>query len=680
MQGLTKQFTKNNTSVEFIATTDFFIKNRITEEQIYSIHFAHLSVDDIHTKNQCSTNVGSQCKQTMETLQNNYDYTDTAILITFVGSLYVGKYNGAPVFLKPNGEFRDFNDNKYWVSYDKNIIFIPWSDWIDSNVNENSIIERIKIIPKYKIYFKKNSDNLTDNMIKTICTHALDVEIVEKMNSNKNTAEKQLFVGYNRYERNYEKDVEIFIDSYGYFVDKNGNYFWPTYETNVKYRSDTPYAVYTFLPWNLVNPLDWKKPQVTQWYFNMNPRHREWGGFLTTGAIVLVYILLYGAEVLHAIPEQNVGGIIHHHTQHIVQQTSNPNQLPPTAQHTKPPSYYKFSKTRLDHDIHEKHKYEADYKKADGNASEQAKYKADIKKYHVKENDELSMRDHEDGISIEQQKGLFEQKFHEHYENTLANCKSSIESLIKKDTVTNSTMFGSSTNYNFSSEPTSDMTKCQTDFIKAWNKNEDCSPNCLYGDQSGVIGDSTKDSSSHISKLIESVSTSHAHNESSTFTQKYMSDFVKEYNKFPPPKNSLIYNKSLTPELNPSMMPKVDPIQDNVLKTLKTDSIDPSYLLNKSNVELAAEDTGLVLDTLGIDVNYIFSESKANLDQLTREKEIEHKLSIFKLHLADARKIKDNYENDERYKNMSDEEKGKFRANLERKISNYDKVVKSIEK
>ena len=53
MQDSRKQFTKNNTSVEFIATTDFFIKNRITEEQIYSIHFAHLSVDDIHTKNQC---------------------------------------------------------------------------------------------------------------------------------------------------------------------------------------------------------------------------------------------------------------------------------------------------------------------------------------------------------------------------------------------------------------------------------------------------------------------------------------------------------------------------------------------------------------------------------------------------------------------------------------------------
>jgi hypothetical protein len=47
--------------------------------------------------------------------------------------------------------------------------------------------------------------------------------------------------------------------------------------------------------------------------------------------------------------------------------------------------------------------------------------------------------------------------------------------------------------------------------------------------------------------------------------------------------------------------------------------------------------------------------------------------------LADAKRIKGNYVNDERYKNMSDEEKGKFLENLERKITNYDKVVKSIE-
>jgi hypothetical protein len=614
MQDPRKLFTKDNHSVEFIATTDFFIKNRITEEQIYSIHFAHLSVDDIHTKNKCTTNVGSQCKQTMDTLQN-YHYNNQ-ILITFVGSLYVGEYEKSHVFLKPNGEFRDFDNNQYWHYKDKDENkFIKWSDWMKLNVNENSIIERMKKIKKYENYFNNNS-YLTENMINTICTHALDVEIVKKMNGNK--YKNKLFVGYNRYERNYEKDVEIFIDSYGYFVDEKGNFFWPTYETNVKYLNKDPYTVYTFLPWNLVNPLDWKKPQVTQWYFNMNPRHREWGGSLTTGAIVLAYIIIYGAEVLHFIPEHNVDGIIHHHT--------------------KPPSNYKFSEQKLHHDIHEEHKYQADYKKADGNASEEAKDKAEINRYDVKENDELAMRDHEDGFSIEQQKELFENKFREHYENTLANCKSSIESLIKKDTDTGTEFFFFSyTNYNIPSAPTSIMTPCQTDFVKAWNKNE-------YNDESRVIGDSTKDSSSKISKLIESVSRSHAHSESSTFTQKYMSDFVKEYNK-----------------LNPSIIPKVDPNQDNVL--------------NQSNVVLGIDNIGL-----GIDVDYIFSKSKANLDQLTMENEIEYKLSIFKLHLADAVRIQDNYENDDRYKKMSDEDKRNFRENLTRKIANYKKVVESIEK
>lgn len=624
MQDSRKQFTKNNTSVEFIATTDFFIKNRITEEQIYSIHFAHLSVDDIHTKNQCSTNVGSQCKQTIDTLQNNYDYTDPAILITFVGSLYVGKYNGAPVFLKPNGEFRDFNDNKYWVSYDENITFIPFEEWSNNDVENYMNTIYAKLFQSF---------TLTDEQKKAIYSNVLDIDMIKKAQvfdeSNQNQNQDKLFMGFSGYSRNESDNYKkIYLDYDGSFKDDTNNHFWPTYESIVKYHDKKPYAVYTFNKFDYLFPWAWSSPPVVRHYNFMNYSN-YYSNVTPVNIMILFYILFYGWDILHNFHSLYTNKVTTY---------QEPTKLP------------QFSHESLHDDIVKKYHYEHKLHDAEksGNTSEVAKYKDKIKDYKDKEFHELAMRDKNGDISISQQKTLFSKNYKHHYDHIYSGCKSSIESLINTDTVTNSTMFGSSTNYNFPSEPTSDMTKCQKDFINSWNKNEDCSPNCLYGDQSGVIGDSTKDSSSHISKLIDSVSTSHAHNESTVYTQNVMKQFTKEYD--------IVRNQDTT---------KV------------VEVVTPTF--NTSNFSKDADTIG-VDGLLAFDSAYILSENKRHVDQLTMEKEIEHKLSIFKLHLADARKIKDNYVNDDRYKNMSDEEKGKFRENLERKISNYEKVVKSIEK
>lgn len=589
----------------------------------------------------------------MDTLQQKYDYTDPNILITFVDSLYVGDYNEAPIFLKPDGDFRDFNDNKYWVTYDASTTFIPWSDYVNVIINEDSIVEQIKA--KYNTYFQKNSTNLTDNMIKTICTHVLDVEIIEKMNANRNKIEKQIFVGYNRYERNYEKDVEIFIDSNGNFSDKSGKKFWPTYETIVKYRDGAPYVVYTFIPWNLVNPLEWKTPQVLQWYFNMNPRHSDW--FTQSNVyifIVLFYFAFYGLELSDMIPGVKID-LMSHYTHREFQtstfQVPTTHHQPTITNHDTNP---KFSIEKLHHDIKEKAHYQSklDAAEKDKDTAKIDKYKADVAKYNDHEMKQLAMRDKQSDISIDQQKEMFDKKFHEHETKVYNDCKASIESFVKSGETTTTFLFGNTEKfYNVPSTISNNMTSCQKSFIQECNS---VSNHC--GDMGSVDGNSLKDSSSLISKAIDSVSRAHAHKEAIQYSQNVMKEFTKQY-------NLLDSEKAAVPELNPSIktLPN-DPLQPIIEKY---EGFNKNKFWRAHNLEKTGDDAFLMLDA-----QYILSKNKQYVDQWTMEKEMEYRIYTIKRKKENAEYALQNNTN------LSEESKKELSA----KIENYEKLISVLTK
>lgn len=652
-----KKFIKRGQEIEFLATTDFFIKNRITDQQIYTIHFAHLSVDDIHTKNQCSTNVGSQCKQTMDTLTNVYSDVDPNILVTFVDSLYVGKYNEAPIFLKSNGDLRDFNDFRYWVTYSENDqqTFMFWDDWIQNNIENfmNTI---------YTPLFQSAQSwigNITENQRKTISSHVLDLDLIKKAQifSHNKTDNDKIFVGFNTYTRNSPfKDEKIYIKSDGYFIDNKNNNFWPTYETTVKYHNDLPYGVYTFYPFNAFYPPSWMEPWVINWYFFLNPRNQEWltntQGILPY-FIAIFYILFYGAEVYGFISYEKINLMSNYtHTEfhRSTLQAPTTHQQPTITTHNTNP---KFSATKLHHDIREKAHYQSklDAAEKDNDTAKIDKYKADVAKYNDHEMKQLAMRDKQSDISIDQQKEMFDKKFHEHETKVYNDCKTSIESFVKSGETTTTFLFGNTEKfYNVPSTITNNMTSCQKSFIQACNS---MSNHC--GDMGSVDGNSLKDNSSLISKAIDSVSKVHAHNEAVQYSQNVMKEFTKEY-------NLLDSEKAAVPELNPSIntLPN-DPLQPTIEKY---EAFNPMKLLRKSNLEKEGD------ALLYFDAQYILSENKQYVDQWTMEKEMEHRIYIIKKKKENAEYALDHNTN------LSEELKTELRNQIEK----YGKLISVLTK
>ena len=121
---------------EFVTTTSFFIDQLITNKQVVSLHHAMLDLDVIHTINNCSTQLGNTCKQTLETLKIIHTQFDIPIqdddtLKPLLDSYFVGVYHSKasekiskeiPVFLNIHGDFKDYRHQyEYWVDYKTNI-------------------------------------------------------------------------------------------------------------------------------------------------------------------------------------------------------------------------------------------------------------------------------------------------------------------------------------------------------------------------------------------------------------------------------------------------------------------------------------------------------------------------------------------------------------------------------
>ena len=73
----TKIFKKNATSVatEFVASSDFFINQFATNEQLHSFHYGILDLDVIHTINNCKSHHKTTCKQTLYSLIYLHNYS-----------------------------------------------------------------------------------------------------------------------------------------------------------------------------------------------------------------------------------------------------------------------------------------------------------------------------------------------------------------------------------------------------------------------------------------------------------------------------------------------------------------------------------------------------------------------------------------------------------------------------
>lgn len=157
----TKIFKKNATSVatEFVASSDFFINQFATNEQLHSFHYGILDLDVIHTINNCKSHHKTTCKQTLYSLIYLHNYYDLLEDITpdigdankddiykekfdfLIDSYFVGEYHYEelvkdlsfivspskedkkirPIFLTKEGIFRDYKGRKYQPDYIYNI-------------------------------------------------------------------------------------------------------------------------------------------------------------------------------------------------------------------------------------------------------------------------------------------------------------------------------------------------------------------------------------------------------------------------------------------------------------------------------------------------------------------------------------------------------------------------------
>jgi hypothetical protein len=136
MENNNNQYKKMYKNKDFITTTDFFIDQYITNKQIMSLHYAMLELDVIHSINNCATELGESCKQTLDSLKQthkeyNIEITDTKDIEPLIGSYFVGEYKNnddksleydiVPIFLTENGDFKDYRlQFDYWVDYRKN--------------------------------------------------------------------------------------------------------------------------------------------------------------------------------------------------------------------------------------------------------------------------------------------------------------------------------------------------------------------------------------------------------------------------------------------------------------------------------------------------------------------------------------------------------------------------------
>ena len=157
-----KRFKKNATAVatEFVASSDFFINQFATNEQLQSFHYGILDLDVIHTINNCKSHHKTTCKQTLYSLIYLHNYYDLLEDITpdnitdknkddiykekfdfLIDSYFVGEYHYEelvkdlsfmvssskedkkirPIFLTKQGIFRDYKGRKYQPDYIYNI-------------------------------------------------------------------------------------------------------------------------------------------------------------------------------------------------------------------------------------------------------------------------------------------------------------------------------------------------------------------------------------------------------------------------------------------------------------------------------------------------------------------------------------------------------------------------------
>ena len=256
---------------DFVISSDYFVHQNITKDQLWELHFGKFDLNYIHKINACNYDDGSQsCKQNKETLKK-YGISETGLISILTDSYLVGYADEkTPVFLITNGEYVGKNGKKYVRNYTQfvEILTVKYAKFEEKNDKSNDFSydaqkNRIHDITKLK---ENTKVFLNESQINSIIDHAFDIDLLinihntfgksNTLGENKSTL---LCCGVSEYTRNF-KTKYIYLKENGWFISHDPNdkdwanqakSYWPYYETTLLKDADKKkHQIYTFFQYN----------------------------------------------------------------------------------------------------------------------------------------------------------------------------------------------------------------------------------------------------------------------------------------------------------------------------------------------------------------------------------------------------------------------------------------------
>ena len=263
--------TRGGGDEDFVISSDYFVHQNITKDQLWEFHFGKFDLTYIHKINACNYDDGStSCKQNKETLKK-YQISDNGLISILTDSYLVGYADETtPIFLITNGEYVGKNGKKYVRNY---IQFVEiqetkYAKFEEKNDKSNDFSydaqkNRIHDITKLK---ENTKVILNESQINSIIDHAFDIDLlinihktfgkINTLGENKSTL---LCCGVSEYTRNFPTKY-IYLKENGWFISHDPNdkdwanqakAYWPYYETTLLKDADKKkHQVYTFFEYN----------------------------------------------------------------------------------------------------------------------------------------------------------------------------------------------------------------------------------------------------------------------------------------------------------------------------------------------------------------------------------------------------------------------------------------------
>lgn len=269
--GIGNLSTRGGGDEDFVISSDYFVHQNITKDQLWEFHFGKFDLNYIHKINACNYDDGStSCKQNKETLKK-YQISDNGLISILTDSYLVGYADeNTPIFLITNGEYVGKNGKKYVRNYIQfiEILTVKYAKFEEKNDKSNEFSydaqkNRIYDITKLK---ENTKVILNESQINSIIDHALDIDLLinihntfgksNTLGENKSTL---LCCGVSEYTRNFQTKY-IYLKENGWFIshdpyDKDwanqAKAYWPYYETTLLKDADKKkHQIYTFFEYN----------------------------------------------------------------------------------------------------------------------------------------------------------------------------------------------------------------------------------------------------------------------------------------------------------------------------------------------------------------------------------------------------------------------------------------------